>query len=222
MAKKWYSYFVVTDDPEVQASAAEVTTEKAPAPKVAADLAGEGTPAPVPEAVVSDPDLETVYRSARIEVPPHGYTVFKVADMLRSEHLQALPTDVKRRSILVALEGAGVSVDDIVRDAVRRDQALDTYERVLEKHHEDVANRIATENQQLESEIAQRVAELRARIDENNKAVAADQAELQAWRARKQQHERAIADAVAYFVTENPVSVAPSPGPAPQGESDVR
>ena len=57
--------------------------------------------------------------------------------MLQSEHIRALPADVKRKSIMVALDAAGVKVTEIVEDAVRRDRALDTYERVLQKNLED-------------------------------------------------------------------------------------
>ena len=90
--------------------------------------------------------------------------------MLQSEHLQSLPADVKQKSILVALDAAGVKVADIVEDAVRRDRALDTYERVLQKNLDELRAQKAAENAQLEAEIDQRVAELRARIDENNQA----------------------------------------------------
>jgi hypothetical protein len=218
MAKKWYSYFVVTDD---SAASPEATDTMVPATS-AADLVPDAPPAPAPADVAAGVDLSTVYETAKIETPAHGYTVLKVAEMLRSEHLQALPPDVKKRSILVALDAAGVAVDDIVRDAVRRDKALDTYERVLEQHHADLRARLSNENQAIEAEIAQRVSELRARIDENNKAVAADEAELRGWRARKQQDERTIADAVSYFVSENPISTAAPGDAAAKGEPDVR
>ena len=141
-------------------------------------------------------DLSVVYESAKIAPPAHGYTVLKVAEMLQSEHIRALPADVKRKSILVALDAAGVKVAEIVEDAVRRDRALDTYERVLQKHLDELAAATAAENQRLEDEIAQRVAELRARIDENTRKVAAEQDELLAWRTRKQAGGDAIAEAV--------------------------
>jgi hypothetical protein len=216
MAKKWYSYFVVTDD-----FASKPASDSAPGAAVptAGDLVPDQPVVPAPEVSTPSVDLAVVYQSAKIEQPAHGYTVLKVADMLRSDHLQALPADVKKRSILVALEAAGVSVDDIVRDAVRRDKALDTYERVLEQHVAGVQARVAAENQQIEAEITQRVAELRARITENNTAAAADEAEFAAWRARKRQEEAVIADAVSYFVSENPITTAPTPA---KGESDVR
>ena len=78
----------------------------------------------------------------------------------------------------------------------------------------------AAENRALEEEIARRAAELRARIDENTRKVAAEQADLQAWRQRKQHEEALIAEAVGHFVSENPVTRA-HVGP-PQGDADVR
>lgn len=213
MGKKWYSFFVVTDGksgPDAAPASRRVTdvVPDAVAPTVALDQAAVGAGA-----------IEDVYTSARIEAPAHGYTVLKVAEMLESEHIRALPPEVKRKSVMVALEAAGVAIDDIVQDAVRRDQALDTYERVLEKHLENLRAETAADNARLESEIEKQVAELRARIDENNRLVSREQDELLAWRARKQQAESTIADAVGHFVTENPITAPPQ---VSEGDADVR
>jgi hypothetical protein len=222
VSKKWYSYFVVTDD-TARPSTAEAATA---APRRAVELVPEAAlpevvlpagPVPAPAAA----DLAVVYESAKIAVPAHGYTVLKVADMLRSEHIRTLPAEVRAKSVLVALDAAGVTVTDIVEDAVRRDRALDTYERVLQQHLNELAATTAAENRKLEEEIAARVAELKTRIDENSRALAAEQADLQAWRTRKQQEEALIAEAVGYFVSENPITTAP-PSAAPQGDADVR
>ena len=196
MSKKWYSYFVVAEEastPSEPQRAAELAAD------VPADPALAGTATP-------DVDLQTVYDAAKIGAPAHGYTVLKVAEMLRSEHIGALPDDVKRTSVMVALDAAGVKVADIVEDAVRRDRALDTYERVLSKSLENLRAKTAAENRQIEDEIAQRTAELRARIDENNKRAKREQDEFLAWQVRKHQEEETIATAVSYFVSENPIT----------------
>ena len=148
-------------------------------------------------------DLGDVYAAAKIGAPPHGYTVLKVAEMLQSEHIRALPAEVKRKSIMVALDAAGVKIADIVEDAVRRDRALDTYERVLRKSVDDVRAQTAAENKRLETEIAQRVSELRAQIDENNKKAQGEQDEFLAWQSRKHQEEEIISEGVSYCI-ENP------------------
>lgn len=228
MSKKWYSFFVVTDESGQRAG--EPGELPAAAPRRAADLVPEAAveelPAPAPAGPVASvpavppADLAIVYESAKIAAPAHGYTVLKVADMLRSEHIRSLPPEVRAKSVLVALDAAGVKVDEIVEDAVRRDRALDTYERVLQQRLDELAARVADENRQAEEEIAARVAEIRARIDENTRRVAADRAELQAWRIRKQQEEALIADAVGHFVSENPVTRTTPAGS--QGDANVR
>ena len=206
MPKKWYSYFVVADEP-AGTDGPPPASPPASEPQRVSDLA-----ATVPaDLTISSPasvtvDLGTVYDAAKIAAPPHGYTVLKVAEMLRSEHIGSLPDDVKRKSIMVALDAAGVKVAEIVEDAVRRDRALDTYERVLMKSLDELRAKTAAENQQIEDEIAHRVAELRARIDENNTRTQREQNDFLAWQTRKHQEEDAIATAVSYFVSENPIT----------------
>jgi hypothetical protein len=215
LGKKWYSYFVVTDEP----GDADLPASGAP-PRVA-DVA----PAADAETTFSTPvagpvDLGSVYEAAKIAAPAHGYTVLKVAEMLQSEHIRALPADVKRKSIMVALDAARVKVADIVEDAVKRDRALDTYERVLQQHLEELGAQTAAETRRIEDEIAQRVAELRARIDENTRTLSAEQHEFQAWQARKRQEEATIAEAVSYFVSENPITATRTA--KDKGDDDVR
>ena len=140
MTKKWYSYFVVNDEPTTPASPAPDSPPRPP--RRAGDLAPEASapaPSPPPAGTAPSADLSIVYESAQIVPPAHGYTVLKVAEMLQSEHIRALPAEVRRKSVLVALDAAGVKVEDIVEDAVRRDRALDTYERVLQKRLDELA-----------------------------------------------------------------------------------
>jgi hypothetical protein len=221
LSKKWYNYFVVSDDSKTPGPSVEADSP-VPPPIRAADLVPDSQDiVAAPPVAAPTADLSIVYDSAKIAVPPHGYTVLKVGEMLQSEHLSGLPAEVRRKSVLVALDAAGVKIDDIVQDAVRRDRALDTYERVLQQHVDQLAATTAAENRQLEEEIARRVAELRAQIDENTRRLAADQAELQAWRSRKHQEEALIADTVSHFVSENPITIARGNEPR-KGDADVR
>jgi Asp-tRNA(Asn)/Glu-tRNA(Gln) amidotransferase A subunit family amidase len=221
VSKKWYSYFVVTGDAPAAAEAAPAPP--AGPPRRVADLVPEAAPdlTAMPTQTPAAADLALVYESAQIGMPAHGYTVLKVAEMLGSDHIRTLSAEVRAKSVLVALDAAGVTVTEIVEDAVRRDRALDTYERVLQQHVDQLAAAIEAENRQIEEEIAARVAELEARIAANTRKVAAEQADFQAWRARKQQEEARIAETVGYFVTDSPITVAPSAA-TPRGDADVR
>ncbi len=111
------------------------------------------------------------------------------------QHENVVPVDVKKKSILVALDAAGVKIADIVEDAVRRDRALDTYERVLLKNLEQLRGEKEREIKQLEETIARS----RAEIDREQK-------ELDKWCARKRLEENRIAETVGYFVSANPIT----------------
>ena len=219
MNKKWYSYFVVTDD-SVSPPSSDADGAQPPGPQRVSDIVPESHDHDVDaREAASTVDLAAVYEAAKIAAPAHGYTVLKVAEMLDSEHIRALPPDVKRKSVMVALDAARVKVTEIVEDAVRRDRALDTYEKVLSKAVDDLRAQTAADNQRIEQEIATRVAELRAQIDDNNRRMSAEERELAAWRARKHREEEMIATAVGYFTSENPIT---APARAPQGDADVR
>ena len=220
MNKKWYSYFVVSDDDSVSPPSSDADGAQPAGPQRVSDIAPEspGTDLDAREAAATV-DLAAVYEAAKIAAPAHGYTVLKVAEMLDSEHIRTLPPDVKRKSVMVALDAARVKITEIVEDAVRRDRALDTYEKVLSKSVDDLRAETAADNQRIEQEIATRVAELRAQIDENNRKMSAEERELAAWRARKHREEEVIATAVGYFTSENPIT---APARAPQGDADVR
>jgi hypothetical protein len=222
VSKKWYEYFVVTAPHEGTAPAGRDDVAEPTAPPRARDLVPDADgDATFTTAVTSDADFSDIYASAQIATPAHGYTVLKVAEMLQSEHIRALPAEVKQKSIMVALDAAGVKVEQVVDDAVQRDRALDTYERVLQKHLEGLRTQHAEENRRLEEEINQRVAELRARIDRNHADVTREAHELATWQTRKRVEEHRIAEAVGHFVSPNPITTSTAPV-KDKGGSDVR
>ena len=222
MSKKWYNYFVTLD----QASASS-DEGAASDPRVGQTVA-EMTSA-VPErtefaAPVSNPNsFDEIYAAAEIKPPDHGYTIYKIAELLQSEHIRNLSADVKKSSILLALDAAGVKLQDVIEDAVRRDRALDGYERVQQKALEQLEARKVEENRQIQAEMERMAAEHRTRIQANSEAVSREKKRVYHWLLQKQQEEQKIADAVAYFVAENPITVggapaAPSnPSPRAQG-----
>ncbi len=215
MSKKWYNLFVSVAQP---ADVSGDTSTEAPPPNAAqaiADIAASMAPAPQFKTPIDNSaSFAQVYDAAEIHPPVHGFTIMKVGEMLRSEHIRSLPKDVKRSSVLVALEAAGAPIQDVIQDAVKRDRALDTFERVQEKSVNDLEARKAQENQQIQAEMDQIVAEHRSRMQANNDEVAKEKERFFAWRLKKQEEEQKIADAVSYFVTDNPITTG-SPAAAP-------
>jgi Asp-tRNA(Asn)/Glu-tRNA(Gln) amidotransferase A subunit family amidase len=219
MTKKWYNYFVSSDaNPEATptggASAENLSQAgaKTSAAQTVAEIAAMIQPEPAFSGSVEKPgSFMEIYQQAEIQTPPHGYNILKILDMLQSEHIRNLPAEVKKSSVLLALEAAGVSLKEVVEDAVRRDRALDTYERVMQKSVEELEKQKTEENRQLEQDMEKMVAEYRAKIQANTEALTRRKEEFFGWRLQKQQEEKRIADAVGYFVTENPITTSAPP-----------
>ena len=226
MSKKWHEYFFSVNDRPSRESApqADAAAPSSNAAQAVADIAASLAPPPAPTpavarlAAANPTSFQEIYDAAEIQPPPHGFTIMKIGDMLRSEHIRNLPKDVKRSSVLVALEAAGAPLQEVIEDAVKRDRALDTFERVQEKSLADLEAAKTKENQQIQAEMDRVVADYRARIQANSDAVAKEKERFFAWRLKKQEEEQKISDAVSYFVTENPITTsggrAPGSGPS--------
>jgi hypothetical protein len=72
--------------------------------------------------------MDDIYRAAGILAPRMGYSIRKVADMLASDHLRGVSDEMKRASVLMALDAAGISVDEVLRDGAMRQSAINSYE----------------------------------------------------------------------------------------------
>jgi len=219
MSKKWYNYIVSIDDgagqnAPVSDNAAGAKTAAQSVAEIASTIAAE----PQFTTPVSDPtSFDEIYKAAEIPPPSKGYSILKVSQMLESEHIRNLPSDVKKSSVLVALDAAGVDVKEVIQDAIRRDRALDTYERVQQRAVQELEDRKTKENSDIQAQIDKYVTEQRAKIQANNDEVSREKERFTGWRLKKQQEEKKIAEAVGYFVTENPITMgdvnAPSPSP---------
>src|SRR5215470_16666388 len=206
MNKKWYNYFVSVGDAGTGTKSTGPAPRGAPAAKSAAqsvaEIASSIAPEPKFTAPVSDPtSFEEIYKAAEIPPAPQGYSILKVAHMLESEHIRNLPSDVKKSSVLVALDAAGADIKDVIQDAIRRDRALDTYERVQQRAVEELEAKKSQENAQIQAQIDKYLTEQRAKIQANNDEIAREKERFAGWRLKKQQEEKKIADTVGYFVS---------------------
>jgi hypothetical protein len=221
MPKKWYNYIVSVEGEageEAQKPGAPATSKSAA--QSVAEIASTIAAEPQFTSPVSDPtSFEQIYKAAEIPEAAKGYSILKVSQMLESDRIRSLPSDVKKSSILLALDAAGVDIKDVIQDAIRRDRALDTYERVQQRAVEELETKKSKENNDIQAQIDKYVTEQRARIQANNDAISREKERFTGWRLKKQQEEKKIAEAVGYFVAENPittgdVNAAPSPANA--------
>src|SRR5512147_86728 len=229
MSKKWYNYFVSVDPVNPGAGAGGEPAPDTPpgsartAAQTIADIAAAAKATPTFTQPVADPTaFEQIYQAAEVRTPAHGFTIFKIADMLKSEHIRSLPVEIKRSSVLLALDAAGVKLQEIIEDAVRRDRALDAFELVQQRALDQLEAKKSDENKKLQQEADRVLNELRAKIQANNDEVAKERERMQTWRLQKQQEERRIADAVAPFASENPITSGPAVAPAKSNEPSGR
>lgn len=177
----------------------------------------EVDPRALPEAAATGelPDFAAVYQAAGVSDPAHGFSAFKVLEILSSPELEALDPRAKAAALagFLKMNPAGpVPVRDILQDAIRRDQALDKFEEFLREKLLAAEREVEQKNAALQVEIDALATRNRERMEENRRAVAEQQRAFSTWQARKRIEERRLHDAVGPFVEENPVSLG---GPAP-------
>jgi hypothetical protein len=59
--------------------------------------------------------MDDIYRMAGILNPCKGYSINKIVEMLHSEHLRGLARDLKCASVLMALDAAEISVEEVCK-----------------------------------------------------------------------------------------------------------
>jgi hypothetical protein len=145
---------------------------------------------------------EDIYRAAGIMSPGSGYGIHKVVEMLNSDRIRELSKDVKRSSVLMALDAAGISADELLTDATRRQNALNAYEAAQRKQLEDFEAHKAKENSRIEEEIEKIRAHYAQRIQANLDLVAKEQDSLRNWQNAMQSESQRIAEVIELCGTQ--------------------
>jgi hypothetical protein len=150
--------------------------------------------------------MEEIYRVAGVLSPQKGYSVHKVVEMLRSEHIRGLSTELKRAAVLMALDAAGVSLEQIQQDAKARQDALDRYEAEASKQADAEWVRRAEENAQIQAELERVKAHYMARINRNLEGIAREKSSFNDWLSLKKQEAESMSEAISLCFKAAPVS----------------
>jgi hypothetical protein len=140
--------------------------------------------------------MDDIYRAAGILNPRMGYSINKVVEMIGSEHIRGLPTEAKRAAVLMALDAAGVSMDEVLKDATLRQEALDQYENDQRKYFEEYWERKLESNAQIQAELDRVSAQYQDRIDRNLEEVTQEKAAFTRWQRQKEQEAERMTEAV--------------------------
>jgi hypothetical protein len=157
--------------------------------------------------------LQDIYVAVGIMSSRLGYNIDTVSSMLDSNHLQGMTDDVKRASILMAVEAAGIPIGELLQDGAKRLDALNSYEAAERKRFEEYEARKSQESAQIQLEIERMTAHCLDRIKHNlGEVTQAKDASLN-WQTTKQKESQRISDAIALFskpvATETPSDSKP-------------
>jgi hypothetical protein len=148
---------------------------------------------------------------ARLPEPFRGYGIDKLSEILDSKRLATLPREVKIAAVLASLDAAGVSVGQVVRDAVLRDRALDDFLAAKERAAEALRARNEARIQALRQEVEDFVRERNTEIEGLTSSSEGSSSAFAKLQLRKRQEEERLREVLAHFVepAQNPI---PAPG----------
>lgn len=156
---------------------------------------------------------EDVYMAAGI-MRARGHGVKRVVEMLHSEHIRGLSKEIKRAAVLMAMEAAGITIEQMEKDAKARQEALDSYEAQQNKHAEAEWANKAEENTRIEAEMERAKAVYRARIARNDEGVARQKSLFNDWQSTKRKEVESMAEAVELCAGPKAAEAA-EPAPSP-------
>ncbi len=146
--------------------------------------------------------FEKIYETAGIQKPANGWNVDRLKQFLSTAALKDKGRSVVQTAILNILKTENASVEDVVKDAMARDKALDAFEAFVRKKMEDRTTARERKAAEIESQIRALEAE-RKGLEEKK---AADEAKWKEWRRQKRAQERELAWAVSHLIDRSVIT----------------
>lgn len=147
--------------------------------------------------------FEKVYQVAGVKPAAHGWTIERLKQLLRTEQFQTMERLSAQKALLGLLAAEKAEVEDLVKDAVARDQALDAFQNYVRKKMDD---RIAARERKtgdLEAQIKD-LQDQSAKLRDENKT---DHAQWLQWLNSKRAQERELAWAIGYLLDKPVVTL---------------
>jgi hypothetical protein len=147
--------------------------------------------------------FEDIYHKStfRAATSTAEWDILKVADMINSEHLHGLSPAGKHSALMMALEAAGVAVEDMLQDAVQRQRVLNEYEDGQRRRLEEFERTKLTGNERLGEEMESICAQYRMRIAGAVQEIERERATFREWQERKEREQRRISEAASACVS---------------------
>jgi len=147
-------------------------------------------------------DFEQIYASAAVKPPKVAYGILKIAEMVNSSHLTGMSPETRRCSLLMALEAAGVEIEDLLQDAVVRQKALNDYEHAQQRRLKEFEAARLEDNSRIQGELERLTGQYLARIQANLDELAREQDSFRVWQREKHQESQRITEAATFCVPQ--------------------
>jgi hypothetical protein len=147
--------------------------------------------------------FEKIFEAAGISNNPQDWTIERLKQIVEREDLKSKSREEAQRAVLSLLNAEGAQTENIVRDAIARDKALDSYETfVAEKM---AARREACRRRRLEIESKIRGLQEECKILES--ALESDESKWLQWRKQKRTTEKELATILSYVVDHSVITL---------------
>jgi hypothetical protein len=155
-----------------------------------------------------DVRFDKIFEAAGIRPAADAWTIEKLRDVLGGEPFKSMDRPTAQRALVALLADKKVAVEDLVKDAVARDKALDAFEEVARGKMD-----ARLEARQLRmAEIQSQIEDLRKQGEQLKQEQAGDQQQWQQWHNGKMDFEKEMAWAIGYLV-DRPVVTVDTPHP---------
>jgi hypothetical protein len=159
-----------------------------------------------PDSATKLPSFDEIYRRSTFKTNNKmaEWHILKIADMLNSEHLRGLSPAAKHSALMMALEVGGVTVEDMLQDAVQRQRVLNEFEDTQLRRLQEIEGIKLRENERLTAEMEAQCVKYRTRIAAGVEEIERQHLVFREWQEHKEREQRRIADAASACVSSEP------------------
>lgn len=142
--------------------------------------------------------FEKIMETAGITPGPQGWTIDRLKELLLTDEIKKLTREEAQKRILGVLASEKVPVEEIVKDAVARDRAMDAFEKTARMKMED---RLAAREHKI-ADLDTKIKELAKETARLREQIAAEQARWREWRSQKRGREKDLAWSVGFLIDQ--------------------
>jgi hypothetical protein len=143
--------------------------------------------------------FEKIFETAGIVPSSIGWTIERFCNLLRTAPFSELAPKNLQRAVLETFASENVSAEDIIKDALAKDQALDAFEKFIDKK---IKERSSARQMRL-MEIEKQIGLLQQERDQLQRDNREEPLGMSQWQRRKQTYEKEIFETVDFLMNCN-------------------